>query len=140
MGLEQQRRQPASEQEKHETVELSRPYVMFLVSCAAGCVVVPVILITVAVVTLPNWLSTAFLGLMAMLAVVPLTEPGPWAKAFARDMCAPQAVSLSHMHAAQSFAMLTYDYSEFECTNNLQPSEEGVNACCRVQCAHCTSL
>ena len=67
--------------------KLSQAYSMFCVSCAAGCVVVPAILIGLAILTLPSKLSTAFLALMVVAALVPIAPRGKWATMFARDMC-----------------------------------------------------
>lgn len=67
--------------------KLSQPYAMFCVSCAAGCVVVPTILVVIALATLPSKVSTAFLALMVIMAVVPIAPRGRLATRFAHDMC-----------------------------------------------------
>lgn len=51
---------------------LSRPYTMFLVSCAAGCIVLPLTVAAIAVLTLPSRWSIAALVALALLAVVPI--------------------------------------------------------------------
>ena len=51
---------------------LSRVYTMFLVSCAAGCIVTPLAIAALAVVTLPSRWSLAALAALAVLGLMPI--------------------------------------------------------------------
>jgi hypothetical protein len=80
---------PAAAGAEHQDVGLSRPYVMLLASCGAGCVVVPVVLTLLSLLLLCSYptVCTAYLGFMVVAGLVPLAKRGPWATRFARDMC-----------------------------------------------------
>ena len=73
----------AREAEQNEAAAMSTPYRMFLVSCAVGSAV-PLILGVVALAFLPSIAATAYLGLLLLLAVLPLRRISD---RFARDMC-----------------------------------------------------
>jgi hypothetical protein len=74
-------------QEEKDKSAFSTMFKMFFASFGAGSVVLPILLILVSVVTLPNPLSTAYLGLMLLLALIPIAPRGPLATRFTRNMC-----------------------------------------------------